>query len=291
MRRSISILVLAIALIVKAQAQDMSIELIGHAHGKVSGVAHQGTRDVVGARVDLIAVEPFEGGRAVTGAPYSAEEITETTQVLSDGNRIEHRTSATVARDRQGRVRREQRALALGALMAEAPAPIITISDPVARVFITLDTARKVAVRSKLPPSGLTRPTRTIGAPGSGTGVGMFRNQGDDETSHVKEVARSDARAESLGVREIEGLQAEGTRTTTTIAAGAMGNQLPIEVVSERWYSPELQVPVVTRRSDPRFGEIVYRLSDIVRDEPLPDLFLIPADYRIEEPPEIRRKP
>ena len=92
-----------------------------------------------------------------------------------------------------------------------------------------------------------------------------------------------DVRTEELGEREIEGVRAAGTRTTMTIPANAIGNRLPMTIVSERWYSPELQVVLLTRRSDPGFGETVYKLVNVVCDEPPADLFEIPADYRIEE--------
>jgi len=52
----------------------------------------------------------------------------------------------------------------------------------------------------------------------------------------------------------IEGVRADGTRTTITIPAGAMGNEQPILIVSERWYSPELQTVVMTKRNDPAYG-------------------------------------
>ena len=90
-----------------------------------------------------------------------------------------------------------------------------------------------------------------------------------------------DAR-KSLGTRDIEGVKAEGTRTTITMRP-AIGNVAPIEMVSERWYSPELQTVVLSRRSDPRFGETTYRLENIVRTEPPPELFQIPPDFTIEK--------
>jgi hypothetical protein len=90
-------------------------------------------------------------------------------------------------------------------------------------------------------------------------------------------------KTEQLEARTIEGLRAEGTRTTMTVPAGAVGNALPIDVVSERWFSPELQVVLMTRRTDPRFGETTYRLTNIVRSEPSPDLFEVPPDFRIED--------
>jgi hypothetical protein len=84
---------------------------------------------------------------------------------------------------------------------------------------------------------------------------------------------------EQLGTRQIEGVAAEGTRTTMTIPPGQIGNIGPIEVVTERWFSKELQEAVLITRRDPRSGDTTYRLTNIVRREPPPDLFMVPADY------------
>jgi hypothetical protein len=91
-----------------------------------------------------------------------------------------------------------------------------------------------------------------------------------------------DVKTETLEPRTIEGLRVEGTRVTMTLPAGAVGNVLPIEIIRERWFSPELQIVVMTRSSDPRFGETVYRLTNILRAEPPADLFKVPGDFRIE---------
>lgn len=93
------------------------------------------------------------------------------------------------------------------------------------------------------------------------------------------------AKTESLGKQIVEGVEAEGTRTTVTIAAGMIGNERPIEMVMERWYSPELQTVVMTRHSDPRSGETIYRLTNINRSEPAKSLFEVPADYTLKEDP------
>lgn len=87
---------------------------------------------------------------------------------------------------------------------------------------------------------------------------------------------------ESLGKQMIEGVEAEGTRSTVTFPAGAMGNERPINIVSERWYSPELQTVVMTKHSDPRFGETSYRLTNINRNEPARMLFEVPSDYTLK---------
>jgi hypothetical protein len=97
---------------------------------------------------------------------------------------------------------------------------------------------------------------------------------------------------ESLGKQVIEGVECEGMRTTTTIPAGKVGNDLPLDIVSEEWYSPALQVLVLTRHNDPRSGETTYRLTNINRSEPDRALFEVPADYKIEKvPPVKKRKP
>ena len=109
-----------------------------------------------------------------------------------------------------------------------------------------------------------------------------------------------DAKTEELGTRTIEGVEAQGTRTTVTIPAGEIGNERPIEIVSERWYSNELQTVVMSRHADPRFGETTYRLANVSRAEPDKALFEVPSDYTVEEIPgdlkvkvqrELERKP
>jgi hypothetical protein len=90
-------------------------------------------------------------------------------------------------------------------------------------------------------------------------------------------------KTESIGKQTIEGVEAEGTRNVITIPAGEIGNERPIEIVFERWYSPELQTVIMTRHIDPRFGETSYRLTNISRDEPARSLFEVPAGYTIKE--------
>jgi hypothetical protein len=90
-----------------------------------------------------------------------------------------------------------------------------------------------------------------------------------------------ESRTDNLGTQNIEGVEAEGTRTTTTIPAGAIGNDRPIEIVYERWYSNNLQLVVMSKNTDPRFGEQTYRLTNIIRSEPDPSLFSLPTDYRL----------
>jgi hypothetical protein len=99
---------------------------------------------------------------------------------------------------------------------------------------------------------------------------------------------------ESLGTQTIEGVTAEGTRLTFTVPAGEIGNTLPMELVRETWYSPELQVVVMSKFRDPRSGETTYRLTTLSRSEPDHSLFGVPADYNVSEgkkPLPIKPKP
>ena len=99
----------------------------------------------------------------------------------------------------------------------------------------------------------------------------------------MEKAAAGSMTRENLGQQNIEGVNATGTRTTSTIAAGAIGNLQPIQVVSEQWFSPDLQVLVMTRHNDPRSGETTYRLQSIVRADPDRSLFTVPPDYTLRE--------
>lgn len=90
---------------------------------------------------------------------------------------------------------------------------------------------------------------------------------------------------EKLGKQTVEGVEAEGTRTTITIPVGTIGNERPIEIINERWYSEDLHTVVMTRHADPRSGESVYRLTNIQRAEQPHALFEVPADYQMKEGP------
>ena len=87
----------------------------------------------------------------------------------------------------------------------------------------------------------------------------------------------------NLGTREFDGVKAEGRSTVWTIPAGQIGNRNPINVSSETWYSPELQVTVYARHNDPRTGETLYRLAGIKRGEPAPALFKVPEEYQLRD--------
>lgn len=254
--------------------------------------------------IHFVAAEFSFGDKTVTGAPYSAEAITETTQTLADGNKISRKNSAQLYRDSEGRTRRDQTIDHIGPWSTQSGFKSSIIHDPVSGQHFILDPQSKTA--RKLPemkPDNMIR-SRVAGAEGAATGVAAsgpsiaappmlveenVRIEGPHVQIHrlgpvgVGEPGEPAVKTESLGSKIIEGLVAEGTRTTLAIPAGQIGNERPIEVVTERWYSPELQLVVMTRNSDPRMGESMYKLTKVQRSEPARDLFEVPPDYTIKE--------
>ena len=99
----------------------------------------------------------------------------------------------------------------------------------------------------------------------------------------AKEEASGEVQKESLGTQSINGVNAEGTRITRTIPAGQIGNDKAIQIVFERWYSPDLQIVVKSTRIDPRFGTTTYTLTNVQRAEPAATLFTVPSDYTVKE--------
>jgi hypothetical protein len=225
----------------------------------------------LGPQAGFLSSEMRFGDRLVKGSPYSAHFSTENTQTLADGTRITRKSNGVVYRNTEGRTRREQTLAALGPVPMEgAPKELVFINDPVQGAHYVLDvqerSARKLPFREGPGPAG--PPPEFPGSP-------------DPVTT------------ESLGKQTIEGVEAEGTRSTITIPAGRIGNDRPLKVVSERWYSPELQIVVLSKHSDPFAGENIYRLTGISREEPPLTLFAVPADFRIteERPPNGQVKP
>lgn len=114
---------------------------------------------------------------------------------------------------------------------------------------------------------------------GSVSGNFMFQ-----EGIHYRTFGDSDnVTSEDLGEQMIQGVKATGTKRTTTIPTGAIGNDRPIVSVVEEWFSPDLQVIVQRTVRDPQVGETVYRLDNLNRNEPLKSLFEIPSGYEIQE--------
>ena len=170
----------------------------------------------------------------VTGAPYSAEAVTEMVQTLADGNRIVRESNAKIARDGKGRTRREQGLAMFGPLVggvAGVPGSDeprhIHISDPAAKTTIMLDPQHRdgapntdasfqdrrvsTALESKCRRKAVDVDHFEMALPAPAPGM---------ESVHLysgrKLIVKSDAEpvVENLGQQFMEGVTVDGTRTT-----------------------------------------------------------------------------
>ncbi|HEY1239091.1 MAG TPA: hypothetical protein VGF16_00985 [Bryobacteraceae bacterium] len=243
---------------------------------------------------------------AVQGMPYSAEEIQERQQTLSDGTHIQQTMSnRKMYRDAQGRTRTERPMMMR--LDGQAGPVIVEITDPVAGVQYTLDTQNKVAHRVALQPfpsgggrggrlgaampvpplvataTAVAGPTvaaiNSVPAPPPPPVTGVL---GDALTIGGRTVGPPiRPTIEKLGTQVIEGVLAEGQRQTMTIPAGSQGNDRDIHVITETWMSVDLKMAVYHKMSDPRSGDNVTRLTNVSRNDPDAQLFQPPADYQV----------
>jgi TonB family protein len=313
-------------------------------------------------------VKSFDN-RMVTGAPFSADVVSETVQTLQDGTRIVQRFEGRIYRDSQGRTRSD-RTYQMGGTSEQKQT--INIYDPVDGVSYTLNSETKTARKSfytkvapPAPPKPLTlvshdakgsrkvdasevtpglaikkvqpaypaiakaanasgpvnleilvsetgevieaqivsghpllrdaalqaarewvfKPTVVSGMAVRARGVLSFNFALTDDPASslppLKTIVNPTTKTESLGKKMVEGVECEGERAVTTMPAGTIGNDRPIETVNETWYSPELQIMILSKRGDPRFGESTYSVTNINRSEPYVELFQPPSDYKL----------
>jgi hypothetical protein len=206
--------------------------------------------------------EVMRGGEFVKGAPYTATAVTETTQVLADGNRIVNKSVALLARDSEGRTRREETVSNLGPLHTSA-SRLAFITDPLAKVEYVLDLDNRTARVHQL--SGVkiltTEPKQASGNPLRSTSV-------------------ADIKQQALPNESLDGVTCERILQTETIPAGSIGNERTIVVTSQTCASPELHLLLMRKRNDPRYGTTDYELTGIQRSEPDGSLFKIPGDFK-----------
>jgi hypothetical protein len=210
----------------------------------------------------------FGDGKTVTGAPLTAVVVVTRDTTLADGNRIHNESQVKVYRDSQGRIRRELGVDLVTPATGNVKRNLVLIMDPVAAKRYVLNPDNKTA--REMPMHG-PRQHGSDGGPDAAT------KSGPRGPAQAGELTKED-----LGTKTVNGLPAEGVRVTRTIAAGSIGNDKPIDVVTERWYSTDLQIAVMTIHSDPMMGTVTTKLTNVTRGDPDASLFQVPSDYTIE---------
>jgi hypothetical protein len=224
-------------------------------------------------------------GEVTKGAPFSGVRTEESVQTLGDGTHISHKSSVSYARDSAGRVRREDDEW-------------ITIYDPIANVSYRLNKKNHTGNKVELL-RGQDLDRRKVEM--EQAQADLLKQQAEqslaeDKATRVNAVIITDQGAngyaysirkpgteESLGSQVVNGVMADGTRVTQTIPAGDFGNDRPITSVTESWYSPELHLTVLYKRTDPREGDVTTQYTGIKRGDPDPTLFQLPAGYTLNQ--------
>jgi len=204
-----------------------------------------------GASAGSRALDEGFNNRVVRGKPFSATEERRSLQILQNGTRIENNQTNRLFRDSEGRTR------------VEEMNGMATIFDAVAGFRVELNPATRTARR-------VTNYQLTVNR-----WLGALPVQTTPATTQGVTAETT----ENLSAQMVNGVPAQGVRTTMTIPKGQIGNDREIKVITERWVSNDLQMLIKSSTSDPRFGDTTYQLTGIVEREPDASLFQIPAGY------------
>jgi hypothetical protein len=198
--------------------------------------------------------------------PFSADQKVSTVRHLADGALLKSEVQGHVYRSAAGIERYD------GVMPATPDHP-----DPTTMVYIidrTKHSAVLLNLRSK---------TATVEhLPADATVIVKFlplqqpRGQG-------QLVKPGDLVTKDLGKRTQGLITLVGKRVTGTIAAGSVGNDQPLSVITEVWVYPELKLEVNEIEHNPFSGERTFELSNIRGEEPDPALFEIPQSYAVKE--------
>jgi hypothetical protein len=231
--------------------------------------------------------EPVPGLMPFANAPFSAEAVTTVSQRLRDGTRLEQSTTARYYRDTRGRLRAELLMEGLREPKTMSERHIRLTVCPFAREFPDVPEPRCYTLdpvtQSKQTGNPWVLPLTTVRPYFIGVPVGGIRFIG---FTRAQDVLRREPHAfadsvvnEELGPRRIAGVDTTGKRTSLTVPAGFRRNEAPLDLIDEEWEAAELGLLIYARYSDSNGGFVEYRLKNIRRAEPSPDLFVIPANY------------
>jgi hypothetical protein len=207
-------------------------------------------------------------GTPQTGMPYSATRTTTHVQTLANGTTISHESTEQEARDSQGRTY-----VAVTTKRGDKSVVFYRVFDPVSRLEMSWSSNSKQLTEVHLPEPGQFGPVR------------LKRDDGTEGPNRPTSFRRGaiTPSIEQLGSKVIDGVSAEGTKTTLVILAGEEGNSEPLTVTHENWFAADLKLSVLRIDTDPRSGTTTSELTNIDRNEPNAGLFKAPEGYTVQE--------
>lgn len=201
----------------------------------------------------------------VQNAPFTAIVHTEWVRPLSDGGTFTLVNQRRIARDSQGRIYEERWYLVPKDGKVQSRNYLIQIADPTARTlyncFLLRTPHQCTLQKSAEKPMAAYHPA---------IGQGGALPNGDGFRTH-----------EDLGLQDIQGIETEGTRDTTTINQGVNGNDRPYSIMREFWFASSLGIDLRSTVTNPSFGKQVFTVTDVSSSEPDPKLFQIPDGFTV----------
>ncbi|MCS0629470.1 hypothetical protein NX786_09005 [Telluria mixta] len=178
---------------------------------------------------------------------YTYDYVTNVALALTGANTVKTQSTISYAYDEKGRAR-----IASSASGLER----IVIADPTKQAVYLVCPERKEILRLK--------------------GAAL------ESRSAPKFPDKSGAKTE-LGEKLIAGVKASGTRSETTIPAGAQGNEKPLVHTSETWYAPDLATIVYMQMSMPELGDFVMHVENLKFGDVPASTFALPEGYAIRD--------
>ncbi|MGB9236212.1 MAG: hypothetical protein WCC04_17535 [Terriglobales bacterium] len=198
--------------------------------------------------------------------PYTAEYRIVQVQTLANGNTITRESTEVTAVDSQGR---RMTSTTTPASENRTPRTEFSVFDPVARTITHWSSPGKRAT------------VRQIGA---GHGCSAATEDEPRRSHSLTGAPHGRPTVEQLGMASIQGIEARGTRTTTTIPAGEVGNEAPLVRTAEVWNAIAVGLKGLLVREitdDPRSGKWDRELTRIEQSDPDPSVFQPPDGYEI----------
>jgi hypothetical protein len=194
----------------------------------------------------------------IPGVPFSAKVPVEMSHPLQDGTVVSRKFYAIVARDNRGRVHNENRQIIPGQSTAEPAVNFYILSDPETDTRAFRNPAARICRLTTFRPV-----TSFIQIPAGPSP--------DGKRTLVRE---------ELGKDSMDSLEVIGTRETTTFKPGVLGNDGPLALTKEFWYSPQFHINLSVVRRDPRNGTQTLKVTNLSLTEPDEKLFELPTDYK-----------
>lgn len=202
----------------------------------------------------------------IAKAPFSFLLETEWIRPLAEGGTWTLANRRRIARDSSGRVYQERWLLAPKGSKIKSRMSYIQIADPITHTAMTCSAGNHKCI---LQPYRET--TEMVYKP-SPERSGQLPNN-DGTYTH-----------ERLGEDTVAGVPTIGMRDTTTLNIGVVGNDRPLSIVREFWYSEKLGFNLLSSLSDGRYGTQRFKATELTQGEPEPSLFEMPSGYTMVEP-------